>query len=368
MNTPSNGFTLDEPGNYPLNNWYVAASSGEIGHTLLARELLGQPVLLYRRSSGTWLRSAMSVRTALCRCRTGNSTATAWSAGITDSPSRPMGSVSGCRRRRTCPSGPRVQVYTVREEPPVVWIWMGDPARPSRKRHRPCRGCTRTDGPLRGPVAHRRQLPGVARQLVGLHASALCAQGAVPARLRVAAAAAGHRGLGVLGLLSAGVPGRPAAAMAAHRDRVETRRASTRSANPESSCPPACTSSTWTFRCPIPTTTVQTCIEGRGSAGSHRRIRTARTSSIGSPGTIDRDRPEVTEHLRGVHERLLREDKKVLETMQSHAARYGERTDLALVNADVAAMKAHEIVSTMLVRERARSTQHSPPVRRTRAR
>jgi phenylpropionate dioxygenase-like ring-hydroxylating dioxygenase large terminal subunit len=62
---------------------------------------------------------------------------------------------------------------------------------------------------------------------------------------------------------------------------------------------------------------------------------------------------EVTEHLRAVHERLLREDKHVLESLQRHAVRYGVRKDLTLVNADIAAVKAHEIVNTMLIRERA---------------
>ena len=65
------------------------------------------------------------------------------------------------------------------------------------------------------------------------------------------------------------------------------------------------------------------------------------------------DQPEVTEHLRAIHERLLSEDKAVLEKLQAHAARYRVSTDLTLVNADVAAVKAHEIVNTMLIRERA---------------
>jgi vanillate O-demethylase monooxygenase subunit len=64
------------------------------------------------------------------------------------------------------------------------------------------------------------------------------------------------------------------------------------------------------------------------------------------------DDPDVTEHLRGVHDRLLSEDKVVIEKMQDHTARYAGDLNLTLVNADIAGIKAHEIVNNMLMRER----------------
>src|SRR3954452_4688605 len=38
--------------NYPFNCWYVAATSDEVGRDLLARRLLGIPVVLYRAGAG----------------------------------------------------------------------------------------------------------------------------------------------------------------------------------------------------------------------------------------------------------------------------------------------------------------------------
>jgi len=38
--------------NYPLDCWYVAATSDEVGSGLLGRKLLDRPVVLYRLESG----------------------------------------------------------------------------------------------------------------------------------------------------------------------------------------------------------------------------------------------------------------------------------------------------------------------------
>ena len=38
--------------------------------------------------------------------------------------------------------------------------------------------------------------------------------------------------------------------------------------------------------------------------------------------------------------------------MQDHTAKYGAEMDLTLVNADIAGIRAHEIVNNMLMRER----------------
>src|ERR1700733_10105608 len=55
------GFDTPRPGpfggpvqpNYPLNQWWVAATSDEVGRTLLPRWLLDKPILLYRTESGS---------------------------------------------------------------------------------------------------------------------------------------------------------------------------------------------------------------------------------------------------------------------------------------------------------------------------
>ena len=39
-------------GNYPLNCWYVVATSDEVGRSLLARQALGLRLLLFRQDNG----------------------------------------------------------------------------------------------------------------------------------------------------------------------------------------------------------------------------------------------------------------------------------------------------------------------------
>ena len=39
-------------GNYPLNCWYVVATSDEVGRSLLARQALGRRLLLFRQENG----------------------------------------------------------------------------------------------------------------------------------------------------------------------------------------------------------------------------------------------------------------------------------------------------------------------------
>ena len=39
-------------GNYPLNCWYVVATSDEVGRSLLARQVLGRQLLAFRQEGG----------------------------------------------------------------------------------------------------------------------------------------------------------------------------------------------------------------------------------------------------------------------------------------------------------------------------
>ncbi len=59
----------------------------------------------------------------------------------------------------------------------------------------------------------------------------------------------------------------------------------------------------------------------------------------------------VTEDLRAVHEQMQLEDKPLLEAIQLREREYRRRRDVT-VNADIASIKAHQMVETMLARER----------------
>jgi vanillate O-demethylase monooxygenase subunit len=105
----------------------VAATSDEVGQGLLARRLLGKPVVLYRRGSGDVV--AMEDR---CIHR-----AYPLSAGRRDGDRvvcgyhgfgyDPDGCLVDVPSQENVPRGARVRIYPVREQSPFVWIWLGDP-------------------------------------------------------------------------------------------------------------------------------------------------------------------------------------------------------------------------------------------------
>lgn len=115
--------------NYPLNCWYVGATGDEIGPGMLSRRLLGQQVLLYRQESGEVV--AMEDRCAhrslpLSRGRLDDGHVTCAYHGFVFGPS---GACVRVPSQEHVPPGSRVRVFPVREDPPFVWIWPGDPRR-----------------------------------------------------------------------------------------------------------------------------------------------------------------------------------------------------------------------------------------------
>jgi len=355
VNTPGNGFALDQDRNYPLNCWYVAAASSEVNRSLLARELLGHPVLLYRQETGP-----VVALTDLCPHR-----AMPLSEGYLDGDQvvcgyhgftfAPDGQCVRVPSQANIPYGARVRSFPVREEPPVVWIWMGDPARAEHKE------------PPRLPWLHDDGWSSFAGRLhidvnyLALHDNSLdfthlpfvhkelSPRGYVtdppPLDIAVSEFSVSYRRTFPAGRLpqwqitatgldaerdyelrESGQFVSPALHVVhmditvldpEHEDQAEYRRPWVRGFTPQN------------------------------PYSTHVFYWVARDYRL--------DQAEVTEHLRGVHERLLSEDKAVLEKLQGHAARYRVIADLTLVNADIAAVKAHEIVSTMLIRERAGS-------------
>jgi phenylpropionate dioxygenase-like ring-hydroxylating dioxygenase large terminal subunit len=113
--------------NYPRKCWYVAATSHEIGTTPLGRRLLDEDVVLWRGANGEI--TAFENR---CAHR-----AFPLSHGRVDG-DRLVCGYHGCvyEFHGACvhipsqphvPTGMRVPVFPVCEEPPFVWIWLGPP-------------------------------------------------------------------------------------------------------------------------------------------------------------------------------------------------------------------------------------------------
>jgi vanillate O-demethylase monooxygenase subunit len=115
-------------GNYPLNCWYVVATSDEVGRSLLARQALGRRLLLFRQENGQ-----LAVLDDRCAHR-----AAPLSMGTLDGDQVVCGyhgftfAADGrCVRvpsQRHVPYGAQVRSYPVQERPPFVWVWPGNPA------------------------------------------------------------------------------------------------------------------------------------------------------------------------------------------------------------------------------------------------
>jgi phenylpropionate dioxygenase-like ring-hydroxylating dioxygenase large terminal subunit len=115
-------------GNYPLNCWYVVATTDEVGRSLLARPVLGRRLLLFRQDNGE-----PAVLDDRCAHR-----AAPLSMGTLEGDQVVCGyhgftfAADGrCVRvpsQRHVPYGAGVRSYPVRERPPFVWVWPGNPA------------------------------------------------------------------------------------------------------------------------------------------------------------------------------------------------------------------------------------------------
>jgi phenylpropionate dioxygenase-like ring-hydroxylating dioxygenase large terminal subunit len=119
---------LDAAANYPLNCWYVVATSEEAGRGLLARTVLGQPVVVYRLQSGQV--AALEDR---CPHRSlpFSSGTLAGDEVVCGYHGMTFGADGRCLRvpsQEHVPFGARARSFPVRDEPPFVWIWLGHPA------------------------------------------------------------------------------------------------------------------------------------------------------------------------------------------------------------------------------------------------
>ncbi|WP_346223221.1 aromatic ring-hydroxylating dioxygenase subunit alpha [Mycobacterium celatum] len=105
----------------------MAATTDEVGESLLARRLLDKPVLLYRRGSGDVV--AMEDR-CIHRAyplsegrRDGDRVVCGYHGFAYD----PDGCLADVPSQENVPPGARVGTYPVYEQSPFVWIWLGDP-------------------------------------------------------------------------------------------------------------------------------------------------------------------------------------------------------------------------------------------------
>lgn len=346
--------------NYPLNSWYVAATSGEVRHRLLGRQLLDTPVVLFRQESG-----AIAAFEDRCAHRS-----MPMSSGRLDGDYLvcryhgfrydPTGACVLVPSQERVPYGARLRMLPVHEDPPFVWIWPGDAARAAR---------------ISPPVVSWLRDPAwavfggafdVAANYLMLHENSL--------DLTHMPFVHGEHTLQT----HVGVP--PPLEVEVSENSVSYRRDF-----------PAMRIAPWQVRATglapdrdyeqreiadfiqpgfhTDSVEVVATIEGDSRAAEVLKKTSARAYTPEGPTSthvfwqVGRnfaiDQPSVEADLRSVHEQIFSEDKALLEEMQVHVQRYGPHHRATVVNADIAGVKAREIVQAMLAREQGRADERA---------
>jgi vanillate O-demethylase monooxygenase subunit len=118
-----------ETRNYPMNCWWVAAFSEEVGDDLLGRWLLDAPVLLYRKEDGTVValedRCPHRAAPLSLGCRKGDAVQCGYH-GFTFAAD---GKCIDVPSMKVAPPAARVRTFPVIESYPFVWAYLGDPDR-----------------------------------------------------------------------------------------------------------------------------------------------------------------------------------------------------------------------------------------------
>lgn len=111
---------------YPVNHWWVAAYSSEVGREILGREILGEPVILYRSEAGVAV--ALS---GICPHRAfplakGCLVDDAVQCGYHGFEFGPDGACRNVPSQTGIPTRSSLRKYPVVEIAGLVWIWTGD--------------------------------------------------------------------------------------------------------------------------------------------------------------------------------------------------------------------------------------------------
>jgi len=121
-------------GKFQLNAWYVAAAADEVGRAPLARLLLSEPVVLYRRGDGV----PVALEDRCCHRRAplskGKIVGDRLQCGYHGFTFDASGACVAIPGQERVPSSVGVRSYPLAERHGFVWIWMGDArkADPSR--------------------------------------------------------------------------------------------------------------------------------------------------------------------------------------------------------------------------------------------
>lgn len=112
--------------NYPMNQWWVAAASAEVGRTPLSRWLLGKPILLYRKESGAVVALDDRCPHRWAPLSSGYLSGDNIVCGYHGFEFGPNGQCVRIPTQSSVPAKARVASYRLVEQSSLIWIWLGD--------------------------------------------------------------------------------------------------------------------------------------------------------------------------------------------------------------------------------------------------
>src|SRR5687768_5599064 len=110
------------------NYWYAAALASELGERLLSREILGEPIVLYRTSSGNPAALADMCPHRQYPLSRGTLLGDTLRCGYHGLVFDTTGKCVEIPGQTNIPPRARVRSYPVAEKWQWVWVWTGDPA------------------------------------------------------------------------------------------------------------------------------------------------------------------------------------------------------------------------------------------------
>jgi phenylpropionate dioxygenase-like ring-hydroxylating dioxygenase large terminal subunit len=115
--------------NYPRNCWWVATTSDKVGREPLALTMLEMPVVLYRKEDGSVVALDDRCPHRWAPLSSGKVVGDDIQCGYHGFTFNAEGSCVRIPSQSQIPSRCRVRAYTVIENAPLIWVWMGDPER-----------------------------------------------------------------------------------------------------------------------------------------------------------------------------------------------------------------------------------------------
>jgi phenylpropionate dioxygenase-like ring-hydroxylating dioxygenase large terminal subunit len=117
------------PAEFPRNQWYVAAHSEKIGPGLLARTIMGEPLVFYRDSAG-----AVTALAGRCVHRRyplskGTLVSDRIVCGYHGFTYDRDGQCTAVPAQHRIPRAARVTRYPLVEQDTLAWVWIGDPGK-----------------------------------------------------------------------------------------------------------------------------------------------------------------------------------------------------------------------------------------------